>query len=551
MEEKKTETKWAKGLTERVQQFREKYRFGNWVINENGVHKQKTIQVGDNLQTELETIINKPVIPFRSVFDEDTRTLKREVMFWQGRWRTAVVPDSFLANASQIVQKLTDLGIRIDSNNAKAAVKYFSDFIQKNDSLIETLSGKSSLGWVEIDDELIFVPYTDRFYFNNSENKHLFDMVNEKGSIETWIKLTAEYRKRLPIRLVMAASFASPLLYLLGGNPFICHVWGLSGYGKTLAVIVAMSIWGSPEQGKLTQSLDSTDNNLMLTASFFNHIPVGADELQTVKRNANDLNYDKTIMKITNAQDRGKNKNGTTAEVRKTWDNVFITSGEEDIVKSSSNTGAKNRVISIGLSEKLFPVGNTVKQDMMKNHGTAGRLYIAFVKKNRDFIEAYYEQMVKKIMEECDTTDKQACAMATMLTADVLVQQLFYRNETPLTIEQIREYLLPEESASAPERAYQFVCSFVAIHNDNFVGAGRDFWGSFSRDSENEVNIVKAVLEKALAEQGFSLEACYTEWEKKGYVVRNAEDKNRKYFRIRNGQARCLAVRVRLEGEKE
>ena len=553
MEQTKTEVKKERGLTERLTQLRERFKFGNWVVNEKGVHKQKTIQVGDTLQTELETVIGTPVIPSRGIYDEDTGTLRREVIFWQGRWRTVALPDSYLTNSSLIVGKLTDLGIRVDSNNAKAAVKYFSDFIQKNSENLETLMGKSSLGWVKVDDELLFMPYTDKFFFSATENQHLYRMVSEAGSLEKWVQLTRQYRTKLPVRLVMAASFASPLLYLLGANPFICHVWGLSGYGKTLAVIIAMSVWGQPEQGKLTQSLDSTDNNLMLTASFFNHIPIGADELQTVRQSKNELNYDKTIMKVTNAQDRGKNKNGTTAEVRKTWQNVFITSGEEDIVKSSSNTGAKNRVISIGLAEKLFPIGNTVKQDLMKNHGTAGRKYIEYVKENLDFVQTAYQIALVKIMKTVNTTDKQASAMAAMLTADTLANRLFYAEsgEYCLDVESVRDYLLPEESASAPERAYQFVCSYVAIHNDNFVGAGRDFWGSFSRDSDNEINIVKEVLEKALADNGFSLEACYPEWEKRGYVVRNTADKNRKYFQVRNGQARCWAVRLRLEKDKQ
>ena len=50
--------------------------------------------------------------------------------------------------------------------------------------------------------------------------------------------------------MMMAASFASVLLEPLKVLPFVLHLWGTTGTGKTVALMVAMSIWGNPQNGR-------------------------------------------------------------------------------------------------------------------------------------------------------------------------------------------------------------------------------------------------------------------------------------------------------------
>lgn len=58
----------------------------------------------------------------------------------------------------------------------------------------------------------------------------------------------------------MAASFASVLLEPLGCLSFVFHLWGGSGTGKTVGMMVAASVWGNPAEGALTRTLNSTPN---------------------------------------------------------------------------------------------------------------------------------------------------------------------------------------------------------------------------------------------------------------------------------------------------
>lgn len=57
----------------------------------------------------------------------------------------------------------------------------------------------------------------------------------------------------------LAASFASPLLEPLNCLPFFVHLWGVdSGTGKTVALMVAASVWGDPTIGSFVKTFDGT-----------------------------------------------------------------------------------------------------------------------------------------------------------------------------------------------------------------------------------------------------------------------------------------------------
>ena len=84
-------------------------------------------------------------------------------------------------------------------------------------------------------------------------------------------------------RVILAASFASPLLEVLGALPFFVHLWGVdSGTGKTVALMLAASVWGDPAVGAYIKTFDATVVGHEKTAAFLNHLPLCLDELQSL-----------------------------------------------------------------------------------------------------------------------------------------------------------------------------------------------------------------------------------------------------------------------------
>ena len=63
--------------------------------------------------------------------------------------------------------------------------------------------------------------------------------------IHIWFKLAEELRcgpNNVILRMTMAASLSSVLLEPLGALPYVFHLWGRSGFGKTLSLMLAQSI---------------------------------------------------------------------------------------------------------------------------------------------------------------------------------------------------------------------------------------------------------------------------------------------------------------------
>lgn len=161
----------------------------------------------------------------------------------------------------------------------------------------------------------------------------MYDAITQKGDFDEWVDYCTKLRaESIYLRLQMAASFASPLLEKLQALPFIFHLWGGTGTGKTVGLMVAMSIWGNPRVGKLVRTMDMTANNMALISSFLNSLPFAGDELQIIKRRWGS-NYDDIVMFLCEGVDRGRNTSRSTAERLKTWNNAFLFTGEEPITK--------------------------------------------------------------------------------------------------------------------------------------------------------------------------------------------------------------------------
>lgn len=177
----------------------------------------------------------------------------------------------------------------------------------------------------------------------------------------------------------MAASFASVLVAKVGALPFVFHLWGGTGTGKTVALKIAMSIWGNPKMGKLVRTMNMTVNSMMSTAAFLNSLPFAGDELQTIKSRWE--NYDQLIMRITEGIDRGRmNDKGKQGET-KTWACSFLFTGEDPCTRLNSGGGVKNRVIEAEVTEPMFSKteGNEVSVFVEKSYGTAGKKFVEYV----------------------------------------------------------------------------------------------------------------------------------------------------------------------------
>ena len=268
----------------------------------------------------------------------DTATERITLAYFKSAsWQTITVDRAVCANVNKIVDALSQYGIEVTSDNAKNLVRYISDCVGLNPKTLEPKKSINRLGWVGNS----FTPYAaDIRYEGDMDYEVIFRNVRQEGSFETWKSLCEDLRRNLPLRMMMAASFASVLLEPLRVLPFVLHVWGTTGTGKTVALMVAMSIWGNPKMGGLVKTMNMTKNAIMRNAAFLCSIPFAGDELQTIKDKWQG-NFDQLIYQITEGVDRGRARAYGGVEDTKTWKNSFLFTGEEPITKANSGGGSK------------------------------------------------------------------------------------------------------------------------------------------------------------------------------------------------------------------
>ena len=477
-----------------------------------------------------------PILPLALLNNADSFTEKVEVgIYKHNRWKRIITDRATVANKSSII-KLANDGVEVNTGNAAVLVKYFGDVIAQSLDTLPHKTAKSVMGWMGND----FMPYSDSATFDGDDSYgYLYRSIGQAGSLEEWCEFVRPLREKLEVRLCMAAAFASPLIERVAENPFVFHLWGGTGVAKTVTLMVAMSIWGNPSLGKLTRTMNMTTNSMLSTAAFLRNIPFAGDELQTIKTRW--ANYDQLIMCVTEGIDRGRMTYDRINET-KTWKCSFLFSGEEPCIKTESGGGAKNRVIEVECREKLVEHGNDTANFVREHYGTAGPKFIEAVKMYN--VASLYKSVFNEIVETCDTTDKQAGAMALMLVADRMASALFWADEKPLGVGDVVSFMASAKEVDVAERAYQWVCDFVVENAANFMSDAKMTWGRIENDA---VYIVRNVLERELQEQGFDLSAVRSKWIDRGYLLRKNRETIRWAIRLNGLQTSCVKIQMPRE----
>lgn len=486
---------------------------GQWITNESGISKQvPNYETGEVNIVEASRMMIVPTETFKNM---DTNIEKIKLCYYKhNSWQNIICDRLTISNLSKIVE-LSNIGIDVNSLNSKELMQYLYDCLTLNDSnIIPHFKSVSRMGWV--DDE--FMPYNSDLKFDGeNEYKYIYESITKKGELSEWINFIKPLRDNLYFRLQMAASFASILISKVNALPFVFHLWGGTGSGKTVGLMCAMSIWGNPKMGKLTRTMNMTQNSMMSTASFLHNLPFAGDELQTIKSRYD--NYDQLIMKITEGVERGRMTFSTVNEI-KTWNCSFLFTGEEPCTRNDSGGGTKNRVIEVECVGKVVEEGNKVVNFITQNYGTAGEVFIEEIKKI-DLI-TQYEEILKEILKNNDTTEKQAMAMALIMLADKLSSEFIF-NDNALELIQISEFLFSEKEVDISERAYSYILSIIAQNQINFTSASTDNWGQYK--CEGKLLFNKNLLHKLLSASGFDFEAVKRKWEAKKYIELNSQGK--------------------------
>lgn len=520
---------------------------GDWRAADDGVSRRT------GLGTEV--ACPHPILPAERLVNIDTGTEKLKIAFCKDgrRWRSVIADKSVAASHQQILQ-LADQGIAVTSDSARALVKYLSDLESINYAAIPERKSVTRLGYLPGEG---FSPYVaDLIFDGDSSFRHVFESVGSHGSERSWRQTARSVRQGgVLARVVLAASFASALVQPCGALPFFVHLWGgESGTGKTVALMLAASVWGNPEMGRYIQTFNSTMVGRERLAAFLNHLPLVVDELQLARDGRGKLQFDVYSLAEGAGRTRGTRTGGI--DLTPTWHNCILTSGETPITGLGSGAGAVNRVIEIEClsSMKIIEDGHGVSGAVRANYGFAGRRFVtklyggkSSLRRVRELYRTYMERL-----SGSDTTEKQAMAAAVILTADALSTEWIFRDGRALTVEEIAPFLATKAAVSAGERGYRHLCGWVAQNVNKFSPDAPEVYGLIlendpdcPKDSQYAF-INSTIFRRACDEAGFPAPVLLS-WLKERELILTRGRNSTRGKRLGGVNTECVVMRLPQE----
>lgn len=510
---------------------------GEWLADDSGVCRP--------CERGTEIACPHPLTVTERLVNIDTGEEKLTLAWRKGGfWRQQTFGKDILASSQRIVA-LASTGIAVTSETAKALVKYISDLENLNYDYIPEKKSVSRLGFIG---EEGFAPYVDNLIFDGDSNyRPLYSTVKQVGSYEKWLAVANEVRsKSVTAKLLIAASFASPLIRLVGALPFFVHLWGDSGGGKTVALMVAAAVWADPELGHYLVTFNSTNVGLERVAAFLNNLPLCIDETQLLKSSTGKSTFD--VYKL--AQGVGKNRGTKTGgiEITPTWSNCILTTGEAPITSSSDGAGAMNRVVEIACSERDFAVetgsGPRISNIVKRNYGWAGYEFISrLYAEDILAIEKRYAELSEELSKN-DTTEKQAMASAMIILGDELADRWIFKSGNPLTPADIGRFLQTKKAVSIGERGYAFICGWLSINSNHFKRGEEPVIGEIYGSIESGYAfIVKTKFTAVLESEGISSAALLRWLKDEGKLLTRGRNLS-KGKRINGVLTECVCMRL-------
>lgn len=522
---------------------------GEWIANDAGIYRLK--QQGDIVKQDY--ACKMPIMPAAVLRNIETDTEKVQLAYRRTKstWSKCIFPRSTISNKNKIIE-LADRGIFVTSDTAAALVTYLGTCLANNAETIPIIQSVERLGWVDS----VFVPYAEALTLDNDgQGAEIARAVHSKGTLQEWAEYIAPLRKQsLYLQIVLAAAFSSVLISKVKTLPFVLHLWGGTGTGKTVALKVAASIWGNPEKYMLT--LNGTTNALMGTAALLHDLPLLADELQTIKLDTNFQNYDKLIMQLTEGKDRARLSQQSTLKEQKSWNNCFIFTGEEPITQSNSGGGTKNRVIELQCKEQIISVSkcNAVVHFIDSHYGNAGRAFIEHIaSKPGETLQQEFQDLQRALLSLSGSSAKQCAALALIALADAYADECIFKDKRQvLDLKQLAGIAKSLAEIDSAERAYRYIMDVIAAKADYLARRGKhgyykpaagDCWGKITEDY---IAINRTRITEELAKQGYSLNSVVDAWKSKGYIMARSDGRWMYTDRLDNGTFSAIHLKNTL-----
>ena len=505
---------------------------GSWVANENGI-------VSYNIMGMEQVACHHPVLPVCRLSNIETNEEKITIAFKRNyQWKEVTVDKDVISSATKIIA-LSKYGLSVTSENAKQLVKFLNDVENLNGDNIELSVSTSKLGWHGTD----FIPFDTEIVFDGDTRfKDLFKSITTKGSEEKWMECVKQVRadNRMETKIILAASFASVLVKILGCLPFFVDLWGETEGGKSVTLMLAASVWANPDESQYIGDYKSTDVALEVRADVLNNLPVLLDDTSNATKKIVD-DFENIIYRLCSGKGKSRSNKDLGANRENNWKTCFITNGERPLSGYVTQGGAINRIIEIEAGNNIFKNPQKTVDVFKANYGFAGRRFVDAVREiGNDEIKRMYEEICEKLFQE-DKMQKQAMSLACILLADKIATEHVFKDGQYISMEDAKKCLVDRTELSENQRCYNYLLDQVAMNSFRFTDECQtERWGIVEHGF---AIIYPTVFDRLCRAEGFSKKS-FISWAAKKDIIQADASGHPKVRKIEGKPIRAVALRL-------
>lgn len=510
----------------------------NWIAADDGIY------MGNSNTSTMDILAcYHPILPIERLKNLETGEEQIKLAYKRNNyWSEILVPKTMVTSANKVVA-LSGRGIAVTSENARHLVRYLSDVENSNEESIGVQYSSSKLGWVGDG----FLPYDKDIVFDGDIRfGQLFESISAKGDRAAWYSHVKELRRsgRMEIKFMMAASFASVLLYLLGGLPFFVDLWGETEGGKTVMLMLAASIWANPDESRYIGDFKTTDVALEARADMLNNLPMILDDTSKTSNRIRD-NFEGFIYDLCSGKGKSRSNKDLGINRENRWRNCILTNGERPLSGYVCQGGAINRIIEVECGDKLFKNPQYTVEMVKKNYGFAGSDFINVLKYIGVQGIKDIQREIQAQLSDDDKMQKQSISLSMVLTADRIATDYLFKDGQYISMNESKKLLIDRNELSENERCYQYIMGEVTINYLKFVDSSptTEKWGMFSEDYKEYVILFSNVLDSICSKGGFSKKS-FLSWANREKLLCTDPGKTQKTWRVNRRPTKCYFIRM-------
>ncbi|MEK3875169.1 DUF927 domain-containing protein [Paenibacillus sp. FSL M7-0420] len=454
---------------------------------------------------------------------------------WVSNRGTKSVSDtrSTFADSKKLIN-LSDYGLPVHSENARKLAAYISRFESENADWLVTRKVSNQLGWIGggfLLGEQFIGEGNIQFMPKDAGDGQTARGFHTKGELQGTLLVLERIKPFPAVKMAVYAALSAPLLSLWGESPYIFELAGSTSRGKTTALRIAASLFGSPDETKpgIFRQWNMTKVAIERYASTMNHLPLFLDDTKkTDERTARPIVY-----QFSSGQGKGRGSLKGT-QVSAGWQTVMLSTGEQRVTSFAKDGGSVGRVLSLEGSPFITADIEAARlvQELNKlvgeNYGHMAEPWIRFLQTaDMTHWKKQFSAACERYLQISRTAGEVAMRLSRIMALVDVTGQMFdacFDQRLYAAADLEKSWIDVTEGSpelDRAEEALESVMSWVTTNNRQFIinGGGQPFQGRlFGEIKEDELFVIDNLLDEHLQSRGYEPQSIAKAWKGKGWT---------------------------------